>query len=110
MVYLLLTMELPRNKVKEAWKVYQDKVLKFDKESVEKVGGKYIGYWCTEYGKIGEINFMVAYPSLDVREEFMEKFWEVQTEELKKGLAEWVAYVPHATVKVMRPLPGSPLQ
>ena len=110
MVYLLLTMELPRNKVKEAWNIYESKVLKFDKEGVEKVGGKYIGYWYTEYGRTGEINFMVAYPSLDIREKFIETFWDVQDEELKKGLAEWAAYVPYATVKVMRALPRSPLQ
>ena len=72
-------------------------------------GGKYIGYWYTEYGKVGEINILAAYPNLDAREKVLRLFWQSQDEEFQKRLAEWVAYVTTATVKVMRPLTGSPL-
>jgi len=109
MVYLELTMGLPRNKVKEAWQCYQ-KVMEHDKEVVEKVGGKYIGYWSTEYGKIGEITIMVAYPNLEVREKALQAFWQVEDATLAEGVAQWAGYTPQATVRVLRPLPGSPLQ
>lgn len=109
MVYLQLTMEVARNKVQEAWQCYRNKVLTWDKESVEQVGGKYLGYWYTEYGRTGEITILVAYPNLEAREKVLEAVWQVKDEELKKGLAEWAAYVPTATVKVLRPLPMSPL-
>ena len=110
MVYLQLTMELPRNKVREAWQFYKNKIQKFDKECVEKVGGKYIGYWATEYGKIGEITVLVAYNNLEDRERLLELFFEHKDEKFQKDLEEWLSYTPTATVKVMRPLPGSPLQ
>ncbi len=110
MVYMQVTMDLPRNKVNEAWQLYQSKVHEWDKGCVERVGGKYIGYWCTEYGKTGEITFLLTYPDLEAREKFLKLFWEGGDEELKKGIKEWAAYVPYSTVKVMRPLPGSPLE
>ena len=109
MVYVELILELPRNKVREAWQVYQDKVMQYDKECVEKVGGRFVGYWYTEYGRLGEITILHAYPSLDAREEVLEMIWQSQDEEFRKGLAEWAAYVPMATAKVLRPLPSSPL-
>ncbi len=110
MVYIQITVDLPRNKVNEAWQLYQSKVMTWDKECVKKVGGKYIGHWYTEYGKTGEITFLVAYPNLEAREELLKLFWEAGDEEIKKGIEEWLSYVPYATVKVMRPLPGLPLE
>lgn len=110
MVYLQVIAELPRNKVQEAWQLYQNKVMKWDKECVEKVGGKYLAYWYTEYGRIGEITFLVAYPNLEARERVLTSFIEHADADIKKGIEEWMAYTPHATVKVMRPLPQSPLQ
>ena len=103
MVYVQLTFELPRNKVREAWQVYQDKLMQYDKKCMEKVGAKFIGYWYTEYGRLGEITILAAYPSLDVREKVLEMFSQAE------GVAEWMAYTPTATVKVLRPLPSSPL-
>ena len=61
MVYLQLTAQVPRGKVKEIWAYYRDKIMAYDKSCVEKVGGKYIGYWHTEYPTEGEITIMVAY-------------------------------------------------
>ena len=109
MVYVQLTLEVPRHKVREAWEFYQNKVMQFDKDCVEKVGGRYIGYFYTEIGRIGEIIIMVAFPSLDARAKALESFWEAQDEEHKKIAAEWGTWAPYATVKAMRPLPGSPL-
>ncbi len=107
MVYVQMTMEIPRNKIQEAWQIYQEKIMEWDKKLMENVGGKHIGYWYTEYGKTGEITLLLAYPSLDVREKVLEAMREVQDEEVRKGLAEWMTYVPNATVKVLRPLPSS---
>ena len=108
MVYVELTMEVARNKVQEALQCYQSKILPWDKENVEKVGGKLIGYWYTEYGKTGEITMMVAYPNLDAREKVLQAFW--QNTELQKGLADWFGYTPRATVRVLRPAAFSPLE
>ena len=108
MVYVEFTMEVARNKVQEALRCYQDKFLPWDKENVEKVGGKLIGYWYTEYGKTGEIIMMIAYPTLDAREKLLQALW--QDEELQKELADWFGYTPTATVRVLRPAPFSPLQ
>lgn len=110
MLYILLTMELPRNKVNEAWTIYQEKLLKWDKECVERFGGKYIGYFNTEYGMTGEISFLVAYPSLEAREKVVELYEQYKDEMIKKASEEFRTYTPKATVKVMRPLPMSPLQ
>lgn len=110
MVYVQVKMGVARNKIKEAWQVYQSRVMEWDKSCVKRVGGKYIGYWYTEYGNTGEITFLVCYPDLGAREKLLELFWETGDEEIKEGIAEWLSYVPHASVKVLRALPGSPLE
>ena len=110
MVYVRVKMSVVRNKVKEAWAIYQSKVMAWDKSCVEKVGGKYIGYWYTEYGDNGEITFLVRYPDLNAREEMAKIFWESGDEKVRQGIEEWLTYVPKANVKVLKSLPGSPLE
>lgn len=110
MVYVRVKMSVARNKVKEAWEVYRNKVMKWDRACVQQVGGEYIGHWYTEYGDTGEIVFLVRYPDLAARDEMSKLFWEGGDVAVKKGLDEWLAYVPQANVKVMKSLPGSPLE
>lgn len=110
MVYLQITAEVPRGKVQEIWAYYRDKIMKYDSECVEKVGGKYIGYWHTEYGREGEITIMVAYKNIEDREKLLELMFGTKDEKFHKEYEVWAAYTPYRTVKVMRPFPESPLQ
>ena len=110
MVYLHLCVETPRGKLREIWDHYQKHVMKIDRETVEKVGGKYIGYFYTEYGNMNEINFLVAYPNLEARQKMLELYHAYEDEEFQKQLAKWYDYSPKVTVKVMRPLAESALQ
>ncbi len=110
MVYLEIVTEIPRGKVQEAWDYYKSKIMKFDKESVEKVGGKYIGYWYTEYGKEGEITVLVAYKNLEDREKLLDLMFNQWGKQFLKDYETWAAYTPIRTVKVLRPFPESPLQ
>lgn len=110
MVYLQITAEVPRGKVQEIWGYYRDKIMKYDKECVEKVGGKYIGYWHTEYGREGEITIMVAYKNIEDREKLLDLMFGTKDKKFHKEYEVWAAYTPYRTVKVMRPFPESPLQ
>ncbi len=110
MVYVQFIAQFPPNKVPETWQLYEDKVMKWDKQCVEKEGGKYIAYWYTEYGSMGEVTFLVAYPNLEARERVLTSFIEDADAETRKAIEEWMAYISHVTVKVMRPLSQSPLQ
>lgn len=110
MVYLQITAEVPRGKVQEIWAYYRDKIMKYDRECVEKVGGKYIGYWHTEYGREGEITIIVAYKNIEDREKLLELMFGTKDEKFHKEYEVWAAYTPYRTVKVMRPFPESPLQ
>ena len=110
MVYLQVIAQVPRGKVQEIWAYYRDKIMAYDRQCVEKVGGKYIGYWHTEYPTEGEITIMVAYPKLDDRERLMELMFGNMEEKFRKEYEVWANYTPHRTVKVMRPFPESPLK
>jgi len=110
MVYIQITAEVPRGKVEEAWNYYKTKIMKFDKECVEKVGGKYIGYWYTEIGNEGEITIMVAYNSLGDREKLLDLMFGTKDEKFLKDYEVWAAYTPIRNIKVMRPFPESPLE
>ncbi|MBC7804219.1 MAG: hypothetical protein H7Y16_10115 [Candidatus Parcubacteria bacterium] len=110
MVYLQLTAEVPRGKVQEIWAYYRDKIMAYDKACVEKVGGKYIGYWQTEYPTEGEITIMVAYEKIEDREKLMKLMFGTKDEKFHKEYEVWAAYTPRRTVKVMHPFPESPLR
>ena len=106
MVYFEFTMEVARGKVQEALQYLQDELWLWNKENTEKAGGKIIGVWYTEYGRTGEIVEIVAYPSLDARE----KFLQAREAEGAQRLAKWHDYTPTVTTRILRPAAFSPLQ
>ena len=107
MVYVELTFVVPRDKVQEALDGYQ-RILPWDKECFEKVGGKLIGCWYTRYGRLGEITTMLAYPNLDAREKAIQMFTEGAKRH--KEVTDWWALTPSVTVRVLLPATYSPLQ
>ncbi len=108
MVYVELMFEVPRTKVQQALQSFKNTALRWDKEYTEKLGGKLIGCWYTAYGKVGEITLMVAYPTLESREQVLQAFQ--QDAAAQQEAAEWFAYSPNATIRVLRPAFFSPLQ
>ncbi len=111
MVYISVTYEVPRDKVQEAFKAYQG-IEEFDKKCIEKHGGKLIGAWYTRYGKLNEINLIVAYPSLDAREKTLQSFREgvAKNEVSREAVAAWAAMSQFGHVEALFPASFSPLQ
>ena len=87
---------------------YQDNIYERDVEHIHKVGGKLIGCWSTQYGRVGEVTFLFAYPDLEARQRLLES--SSSDDEWQKDLKGWFECTPSVTVKVMRPTTWSPLQ
>ena len=111
MVYVEIRVKLDRHRVAEALEVWGSRGAKWDEENMHKLGAKLIGCWHTEYGaKTGEITFLMAYPTLEAREELID---------VMKGdveFAKWIKevwrgqYAANARIRVLRPAAFSPLQ
>ena len=108
MVYIELKLKVPRHKVMEIFRIYQEKVLPWDQGALEKLGGKFIGCWYTEYGDLGEITQLHAYPDLETREKLLKELHA--NEKFLKESAEYRDLTPFGTIKVLRPAPFSALQ
>ena len=108
MVYVELVGEISRARLKEALQFYKDNIYERDSENIGKAGGKLIGCWSTQYGRVGEVTFLLAYPDLEVRQRMLES--SSSDDKWQKDLRGWFEYCPSVTVKVMRPTTWSPLQ
>lgn len=111
MVYVEIRIKLPRHRVQEALEVWGSKGAKWDEENMHKLGSRVVGTFYTEYGsKAGEITFLMAYPTLDMREDLIAMI--KKDPEFSKWMKEvWrVQYAADARVRVLRPAPFSALQ
>ena len=111
MVYVEIRIKLLRHRVQEALEIWGAKGAKWDEEHMHKLGAKVVGCWYTEYGaKKGEITFLMAYPTLETREELLAVM--KRDAEFSKWINEvWRAqYATDARVRVLRPAAFSPLQ
>lgn len=110
MVYVEITIEIPRHRVREALEAFEKNAFPWDEAAMQKVGARTIGCWHTLDGRQGEITFLLAYPSLAEREKLLSLGdQDAELSNWVKGV--WQAkYSPFATVKVLRPAPFSPLQ
>jgi hypothetical protein len=111
MVYVEIRIKLERQRVAEALEVWGSRGAKWDEENMPKLGAKLVGCWHTEYGaKQGEITFLMAYPTLETREELIEVI-KRDTAFSKWIKEEWRAkYAANARIRVLRPAAFSPLQ
>ena len=111
MVYVEIRIKLERHRVAEALEVWGSKGAKWDEENLPNLGAKLVGCWHTEYGaKTGEITFLMAYPTLETREELIKIMR--RDAEFSKWIKEvWRAqYASSARIRVLRPSAFSPLK
>jgi len=109
MIYVQLTLEVPRGKVQEALRSFQTKGLNTEKKNLESVGAKLVGCWYTKFGRVGEITMLFAYPSLEAREKVV-KAASRDAEFKKWSEEEWYEYTRFGDMKVLVPANFSPLQ
>jgi len=111
MVYVEIRVRLPRHRVQEALEVWGSKGAKWDEENMPKLGSRVVGTFYTEYGsKKGEITFLMAYPTLETREELIAVI--KKDADFSKWMKEvWrTQYAADARVRVLRPASFSALQ
>lgn len=111
MVYIEIRIKLPRHRVQEALAAWASKGAAWDEENMHKIGSRVVGSWYTEYGsKAGEITFLMAYPTLEAREDLIAMIRA--DPEMSKWMSEvWRArYAADSRIRVLRPTPFSALQ
>lgn len=111
MIYVEIRIKLPRHRVQEALDAWAGTGAKWDEQNMHKVGGKVIGCWSTQYGsKRGEITFLMAYPTLEARDELQAVIRK------DPAFSKWMAevwrekYAADARIRVLKPAPFSALK
>jgi hypothetical protein len=111
MIYVEIRIKLPRHRVQEALEAWGATGAKWDEENMHKLGCKVVGCWSTQYGaKRGEITFLMAYPTLEMRDQLHAAIQKDKT--FSKWMTEvWrEKFAADARVRVLKPAPFSPLK